>query len=530
MLDIVLLKLPSQQLTDDFDLTGNYRLSESLGLGYISSFLLQNGYNAKVIELEIDKLDLDYIIEYILKENLKLLGISIPFQISIPSAISFTKKLRSCGYKGKIIIGGHPVAFHYDLLLKSDYGIDYACIGEGEYTTLELIKALKNNLDINSIKGLAHRNGQEVIFNGPNELISDLDQIPFPSRDYLSKIMASRTDHSIDISGSRGCSWSGCSFCDVQTFYKGCKGKKWRGRSVANIVEEIESLKKEFNCSSFNFIDDDFFGPRSQRRERIFEFCNLLIEKNLNIEFNIICKVKDADDELLKKLKEAGLAKIFLGIESGVQRMLKTFNKGVTVEENLNAIKLIKNNGIWVRCGSIMADPYTNIEEIKENLKFWKEANELSFGLIQEYYALKGTPMFDKLKKENLLVEKDFNYSFKHVIDKDVQLFLAFFAKFINTRLKAYFSKVRKLEIKISRSGKREILDYQLITDIRLMKLEIYRSWFEALLQIFFKNINNLSLTNIDDILDEQFGETLQQFDNKYFKILSELKNSMSLN
>lgn len=414
---ILLIKPPEPQKADN---TISGHIIEHLGIGYIASMLRKNGYEVQIVDGRISGLNMEQLEELILTAQFDVLGISIPYQWSMPEVLSLTKNLRKRGMKNPLFVGGHPATFFYKEILEVENGVDFVCIGEGEYSVLELIQAMENNSSYNDIKGIAFRYKGQVEFTGYRELINDLDAIPFPARDTLAELLQKAPYVSISICGSRGCSWSSCSFCDVQSFYRLCKGKKWRARSIKNIIDEIEMLQKKYGHSKFSFVDDDFFGPKSIREKRITELCDEIEKRKLDIHFSLLCNVRDIDEAMLTRMKQDGLYGLFLGVESGVQRCLDTFHKGVTVQENRSAIIRAQKLDLGVACGSIFIDPYTKLDEIKENVEFWDGVNEMSIEKYKSLMIFQGTPLLEKLKNEGKLIYKDYDYTYDHVLPADV--------------------------------------------------------------------------------------------------------------
>lgn len=501
------------------------RITEHLGLGYIAANLRRNGIETAILDARIRALGMDELRDRLLAAEFDILGISIPYQWSVPEVLKLIGELRRCGMDRRIVVGGHPATFYYDELLAEENGIDFVCVGEGEYSILELANAIRENRGGKGIAGLAWRSDGKVVFSGYRELVENLDSLPFPARDTLGDLLATAPNLSVSISGSRGCSWSGCSFCDIQTFYRTCPGKKWRGRSPENIVDEIEMIHKKFRCSSFNFVDDDFFGPWESRKTRMTSLADEIIKRNLKIQFSILCNVRDVDEELFLKLKEAGLYRLFLGVESGVRRVLDTFNKGVTAEMNRDAILRVQKMGIGCECGSIFVDPYTTIDEIRGNMEFWESVNLMSIDQYRDLIVFAGTPLQKRLEREGLVKKIDFDYVYQHNLHPDVIKLNALVDKAREEYIKPYLGKLKRTRLRIRRMLGMYSMDTEKVERVLEKIGELHYRWFSYVFNRFLEkalaDLDGFDESNREFKLLAIFRPYLKEYESKY-KIIEE--------
>lgn len=518
---VLLVKPPESH----FDKEGPVKTCDHIGLGYICAVLRQNGYEVRILDAAIEKLDLETLGKRILGTEFDALGISVPYQLSVPEALELVGMLRKGGLKKKIWIGGHPSTFMYETILRQKCEIDYVCIGEGEYTVLEMMNAVRDNQPLEGIKGLAYRKDGEVVFTGYRDLIETLDDLPIPERDYLAGMIEMVEFLPVAISSSRGCSWACCSFCDIQSFYRPCPGMKWRARSIPRVVDELETIVKKYNRNKFNFVDDDFFGPKNTSKERIDNFCSEIKRRGLRIEFFFACNVRDIEEETLLKLKEVGLTSLFLGIESGVQRVLDTFRKGPTVEENRQAILLTKKLGIECQCGSIFIDPYSTIDEIKSNVAFWESVGEMSFGAYKVLIPYYGTPLQKRLMKENRLAEKDFQFSYEQTLEPDVKRFTAMVDRAKENYIRKYRARLTGIRGIIIKTMKANSLRPDELKDIMQKVGKLYAKLSYETFTYFVKRaldeIGDVNEMNMDSRLREIFSGYLKEYE----QVIAEVEN-----
>jgi len=140
-----------------------------------------------------------------------------------------------------------------------------------------------------------------------------------------------------------------------------------------NVIDEMTDLVEKWGVRMFRFSDDNFLGSCQKGKMRARELATLLIERDLGVKFIIECRVTDVEYPLFSLLKRAGLTRVHLGIESGIPRMLENFSKHATPEQNKEAISMLKELGIEYHPNFILVDPETTLEELRQNLVFFRD-------------------------------------------------------------------------------------------------------------------------------------------------------------
>lgn len=401
----------------DYKMDEAYR-TEGLGLGYIASVLRRDGHEVEVLDAHLRCLNLKQTIDEVLARQFDCLGITAS-NAHKNMLLGIVRAVRKKRKDTLIAAGGYLPTLCAEQLLAACPQIDFIIRGEGEIAAPEVFGRIARNEEWRDAPAVGFIKGGKVVLNNCPSLVTDLDTLPFPARDALKQ--ADFPPESAAIMSGRGC-YNRCSFCCIHAFYALSSGKKApRYRKPECVVDEMESVIAETGVKTFRFVDDDFIGPGEKSKERVIKLADEIKSRKLGINFRIECRADEVDADLLKMLKEIGLTDVFLGIESGVQRQLDTYNKRITVEQNKKAVEIVRSSGVRLRPGFIMLDPYTTIAEIQENLQFIKEMDFLDevkhapAPFVTRLELHRGVQLVEQLKNDGLLREKgiDVDYAFK---------------------------------------------------------------------------------------------------------------------
>ena len=338
-----------------------------LGLGYLAAVLRENKIDVRILDMTALNLSISKVLEYVGNYKPDVIGFSITTPLIYQSFV-IAEKIRNHYSEIKIVFGGpHPTILPGESL-KKDF-VDFVVIGEGEITFLELVKELeKKNPNFKKINGLAFKTKEKIIKNKERERIKNFDELPFPAVDLLplEKYVSADSKYKkfMTILTSRGCPGR-CTYCNKLIFGYTCYM-----RSAENIIKEIEILNKKYGYKEFHIVDDLF----TNNRERVVDFCNLILKKNLKIKWK--CgngvRVNTIDLELLKLMKRAGCYSLSYGIESGNQDILNKMRKGQTLEQCKNAVKLTKQVGMECIGFFMFGNIGENRKTMEETIEFAK--------------------------------------------------------------------------------------------------------------------------------------------------------------
>ncbi|MFB6089234.1 MAG: radical SAM protein, partial [Candidatus Aenigmatarchaeota archaeon] len=244
---------------------------------------------------------------------------------------------------------------------------------------------------IKNIEGIAFREDGEVIVNYPKNLDKKLDETPWPDRDVIDNSlyssMPSKNDSFTIVMASTGCKYN-CNFC--------CLGNLgYSKRDAEDVVDEIEEAVNKHEIDTISFMDDDFLGDKKLARE----ISKKIIERE--IEFRWICssRIDHIDKKTLQLMEKAGCIYIFFGIESGSQKILNNINKGITIDQIKEAVKLTKVVGINTAGYFMIGHPGETEKEVKKTIKLAKEL-PLDYAQFLKTVARPGTNLYEDVKEE----------------------------------------------------------------------------------------------------------------------------------
>jgi len=289
-----------------------------------------------------------------------------------------------------VVMGGfHPTALPEQVL---NLGcVDLVVIGEGEATFRELVQ----NGPSRKIKGLCWKESGEFVHTGMRELIRDVDSIRFPLRLIRPERFGEKSDdYTIEtIYTSRGCPWA-CSFCANDKMHK-----QWRGRSAANVVEEIALIHDPKKRKLLKIWDANFLT----NIKRVEQICDLMIERGLT-NFRIMTETRAKDviraERILPKLHQVGLRKVGLGIESPNPKTLEKMNKQNTLDDISRAIELLVKHSIGVDAYFIVGH---HSESEADTMIYPKFARALGLrnALFMAMTPYPGTQIFEEYRSQN---------------------------------------------------------------------------------------------------------------------------------
>ncbi len=269
---------------------------------------------------------------------------------------------------------------------------DVVVRGEGEQTLLDLLQALKEGAELAGVPGIAIRRDGAVTVTQDRALRQDLDGVAFPARDLLpneSYIRQGRRRQGYSITtvlSSRGCPYR-CEFCSNVVF-----GSSYRERSPQNVVDEIQAALR-LGYDRISFADDVF----TMRRARVKQVCEEIRRRGLKFHWECLGRVDSLDEPTARLMKAAGCSRVFFGIESGNDRILKLMNKGITTGQAAGAVEAAHRAGLEVGAFFILGYPGETDRTVLETLRFATGLPLDYLGLTMPY-PLPGTALLERVR------------------------------------------------------------------------------------------------------------------------------------
>jgi hypothetical protein len=440
---------------------------------------LHNLYSGEISEAEL--------IGRISKTEPLVLGVTCSSQRSYPYVKALVEKVCQAGFSGSIVLGGFYASLEYENIMQDISLVDIVVIGDGEFSFIDVLRHIKSRDSLTNVKGIAYREFDKIICTEAYRN-KNLDYPFFPVRSPIKYFASSNMIDGKQIPGKyynmnvgRGC-YGRCSFCSI------CNNKEKRlriYRSPANIMDELKRLIDR-GINHFWFNDEIFYEHSSKGLKWLESFISSVVNVGLKFTFNIELRPNDIVKNEIESLMSIGLTAIFLGIESGVQRVLDEMQKDTTVEVNTKALNLLSSLKLRIEMGWISFIPTMAYSELVANYKYL-----FSWPFYTEENIYNKLNLYSGCQYENILQTKGlilprvnfydrFSYTFA---DKKVELFMSFV-----DALRVKFGLARKvmkpIQEKLSYDG-----DYTYYLFIRQEMRMIWRQYIEDL--IYFFNISN---------------------------------------
>ena len=418
-----------------------------LGILYLCSHLRAKGFNVEVFDTTFVTRDLLY--HHVRNEKPAVLGVYANL-MTRKNVLDILRVAKEAGWK-TVVGGPEPGAYAQQYL---QAGADFVVFGEGELTIQELLQALRERAVISArgIPGIAFLDGDGVLRQTrPRSQISHLDEQPWPAREAINLEQYMRTwknahgQSSVSFITARGCPYK-CRWCSHQVF-----GVTHRRRNPRRVVDEVEWLIQRYS-PDMGWVADDVF---TIHHGWIREYAAEMKRRGLRIPFECISRADRLNEEMLDLLAELGCFRIWIGSESGSQRILDAMQRGVTVGQVQRAVALARARGIqsgmflmWGYEDEQMHDIEATIEHVK------RSRPDIFFTTVA--YPIKGTPYYEQTKDRLVQLEPWSKSS-----DRDIKIRGRHSRRFYD-----YADKVLRDEVKLSQLVRESATDATLVADL----------------------------------------------------------------
>jgi radical SAM superfamily enzyme YgiQ (UPF0313 family) len=370
-----------------------------LGLGYLAAVLLKNNYKVDVIDCQALKLSYEETLMEIKRRQPEIIGVTST-TLTYKSALKIIKAAKEANPNILTILGGPHVTFWDEQALQECPELDIVVRKEGEQTLPEVVQKIEAKQSLKDTLGTTFRSNGKIIRNPDRPYLENLDELPFPAVElWPIEKMRSFGEVIFPVTTSRGCVYW-CNFCAAVRMF----GRKYRMRSVKNVVDEIEYLHKTFGAEHFTFYDDAFTVDQDRTRA----LCQDIIDRKLKIRWNCETRVDMVTKELLAEMKAAGCTDVWFGVESGSNNVLSAMDKGISVECTQRAFKWAHEVKLMTVANVILGCPTETKDSIWATVKFIEklDPNDVGYYIATPY---PGTPMFNQVKENGSLKIFDFD-------------------------------------------------------------------------------------------------------------------------
>ena len=371
-----------------------------LGILYISGYLEDQGIENEVFDTTFSSKTAFH--TYLLTHRPRAIGIYVNLmtKLNVLEAIRFLKHHLP---ETVIILGGPEVRYSAENFLR--YGADYIVIGEGEETMSELVTCLvmepvlegvvpgrifETTVDIPGIAFLKQGN---FVQTPERQKIRDLNELSIPNRkkinlrQYLDLWKKHHGKSALSVSTMRGCPYT-CKWCSRAVY-----GLSYRRRSADKVVEELQEIKEAYDPDSLWFVDDVF----TISHRWLTGFRDELKKVGLRIPYECITRADRLNEEVIMLLKETGCFRVWIGAESGSQKIIDLMDRRVDVNQVRDMIKLTRKHGIEAGTFIMLGYPGETEEDIEETIRHLKQSNPDHF-TITVAYPIRGTELYQEIE------------------------------------------------------------------------------------------------------------------------------------
>lgn len=365
--------------------------------------LKRAGYEVDIFDQQVN--DLREILTPQYTESLLFAGISALTGNPIHYGLKIARQLRSLRSDLPLVWGGvHPTLMAEQTIGTSDY-VDMIVRGEGEETIVDLANTIRDRKALESVAGVTFRRGTEIIATADRPYL-DMDEIELPDYDALALEKYNYKDDFL-YQSNRGCPYD-CTFCDVIAFHS----RKVREKSPEKIIAELKHIDERYKPNMVNLVDDLYF-INAKKARMVMEG---LIQERTEFHWFANCRANmldSFDEDFMQLIYESGCRSIFIGAESGSDRMLKSISKKITSDQITSAVEKLNRWNIKTTVNFISGFPGETREDVNVTVSLVQKfedrfENTLHFGGINVYAPYPGSDLFHQAVRDGYEPPKTF--------------------------------------------------------------------------------------------------------------------------
>jgi anaerobic magnesium-protoporphyrin IX monomethyl ester cyclase len=357
----------------------------------------------------------------------------------------------------RLIMGLHPSALPKRTLLEEN--VDFVCKGEGFLTLSRLIDVLKEGRQEFNIPGLYYMQNGNVCAGPAPVVVENIDVLPRPAWDLLPmqryrahnwhcfENIEHRMPYGV-IYSSLGCPFK-CSFCCINALF-GKSGIRYR--SPKNVIEEIDWLVETYGIRNIKIIDEMF----AMNNEHVSNLCDLIIEHGHNLNIWAYARVNTVNQNMLAKMKKAGINWVAYGFESGNQRILGNVSKGISLDKMLNIVDMTYKEGLYICANFIFGLPDDDFDSMQDTLNLAMQINA-EWANFYSTMAFPGSKLYEEAIKKGIPLPETWEgysqYSYECFPMATKYLTNKHILRFRDDAFNAYYKNPRYVNMIISKFG-----------------------------------------------------------------------------
>ena len=375
-----------------------------LSVLYVATELKKAGISVQIVDQRVDDA-WEKTLRDALASRPRWVGISSMTGQQIRWGLDAAKIVREAAPGAPILWGGVHASILPEQTLAHEL-VDLVALGDGEDLAIDLTRALASGADLATVAGLGWKKDGRAVLNEARAAmamddLSPLDYSLVPVERYVLNDVPG--ERSLQITTSRGCPWR-CSYCYIVTVPN---GRRYRSESPERTVDHIERLMREFNLHAIHINDDEFFT----RLDRSKAVCRGILDRGLKLTLRANCRIDYIDRfsmEDLALFREAGFKHLYLGAESGSDRILQMVEKDITKAQILRVNLKLRAAGIAPKFSFMAGFPTETLEEVKETMRLMerlvRENPDAYTTPIQLYCPYPGTPLMKQCEASGMKV------------------------------------------------------------------------------------------------------------------------------
>lgn len=366
--------------------------------------LLEEMYQTRLVDAPAGGLTRDHIVEDITRYDPDIVVVDSSYT-SWRNDLEITGRIKQVVEKATTVVVGPPTTVFAQSYIEH-VGVDAIIRGEYDHSLREFVDAVSEHQSVEDIAGLCWKEGGTIRFNPPRELTTstELDELPWVSPIYKKHLniknyfLSSALYPEVQIVAERGCPYL-CTFCEWPHIFT---KRKYRSRSVSNVVNEMKWIKDNLGEVKEVVFEDDTF---TINRNWVHEFCERLSEEDLDLAWSAQMRA-DVDFSILKEMRKAGCRLAIVGFESGSDKLLSTMKKGITTEQSLRFGKAAKDAGMLIHGDFIIGMPGETEDTIRET---WNLIKKIGPEILQVSIAtpFPGTEFYEHVRSNGYLIVHD---------------------------------------------------------------------------------------------------------------------------